>query len=326
MIRLPVFMKVLVPGYRKKWYNQSKAMIDAIDKIIPHIMFGEDDDGPWIEVDDSNYRMHGFWSSSEVDTYQILKPVLPNELQSQYMRIVIDYISRFLYPHMRPDFKLEGYKYEQMFGFHGQHKDAIMDLDSESDKKLLLDIFNPKDDDVIINCGAYVGFGDMRMSADVRNGHIYAVEASAACYHRLSRNISENNIGNVTPIHRAIWNEAIEMELESEYAQANSLVSEVFHGTHTEKVMTITIDQIVDKYKIKKLDMLSLTLNGAEVEALSVATETLRNLRPRIRLAGWYSRNERKISSITKEILEKYDYRVFVGKRDNVMAVPRELI
>jgi FkbM family methyltransferase len=326
MIRLPIFIKAIVPGYRKKWYNQSKAMIDMINKIIPHVQFGEDDDGPWIEVDDSNYRMHGFWSSSEADTHQILKQMLPNELKSQYMRIMIDYISRFLYPHMRPDLKLEGYSYEQMFGFHGQHKDAIMDLDSASDQELLLEIFNPKDDDVIINCGAYVGFGDMRMSADIPKGHIYAVEASTACYHRLSRNIFENDIGNVTPIHRAIWNEDIEMELESEYAQANSLVSEVFHGTHTEKIRTITIDQIINKYGIKKLDMLSLTLNGAEVEALSVATEALNNLRPRIRLAGWYSRDGRKISSITKEILKKYDYSVFIGKRDNVMAVPKELV
>ena len=111
-----------------------------------------------------------------------------------------------------------------------------------------------------------------------------------------------------------------------EYAQSNSLVSEVVCGTYTEKVRTITIDQIAEEYNLDKLNMLSLTLNGAEVEGLNAAKETLSNFRPRIRLAGWYSRDGRTIAEITKNILEQYDYRVFIGKRNNVMAVPREAI
>ena len=208
----------------------------------------------------------------------------------------------------------------------GQHKDAIADIPLESDRRLLSDIFKPSDNDVIINCGAYVGFGDMRMSTDIKKGHLYSVEASSACFHRLTRNITENSISNVTPIHRAVWNEDRVMELESEYAQANSLVSEVFQGSHTEKVRTITIDQIIDENKIDKLDMLSLTLNGAEVEALGSASETLTKLRPRIRLAGWYSRDEKIIASITKNILDQYEYKTFIGPRNNVMAIPREMI
>jgi len=319
-------MKVLVPRYRKKWQNQAKAMVDTLNKIIPHITFGEDGDGPWIEVDDSNYRMHGFWSSSEKETYQILKPILPSNLDERYMRIMIDYMSRFLYPHMRPDLKLIGYDYNQMFGFHGQHKDAIADIDSSEDRAILQHAFSLSDDDIIINCGAYLGFGDMRVSTDVPNGHIYSVEANSACYHRLYRNILENNINNVTTIHRAVWDEDIEMDLESEYAQSNSLVSEVVHGTYTEKVRTIAIDQIVEEYNLNKLNMLSLTLNGAEVEALGGAKDTLSSLRPRIRLAGWYSRDGVTISKITKNILERHNYRVFIGKYNNVMAIPREVV
>ena len=326
MINLPIFIKTLVPGYRKKWNNQTKAMVDTINQVIPHIRFGEDSDGPWIETDDNNYRMHGFWASSEIETYRILKPILPSSLDEKYMRIMIDYMSRFLYPHMRPDLKLSGYSYEQMFGFHGQHKDAIADIDSGKNREILEDLFNISDDDIIINCGAYLGFGDMRISSDIPNGHIYSIEANSACYHRLSRNIYENDINNVTPIHRAVWDQDIEMDLESEYAQSNSLVSEVVCGTYTEKVRTITIDQIAEEYNLDKLNMLSLTLNGAEVEGLNAAKETLSNFRPRIRLAGWYSRDGRTIAEITKNILEQYDYRVFIGKRNNVMAVPREAI
>ena len=69
--------------------------------------------------------------------------------------------------------------------------------------------------------------------------------------------------------------------------------------------------------------MLSLTLNGAEVEALEGAKQTLKNLRPRIRLAGWYSRGGKKISELAREQLLTFGYQVFIGPRGNTLAVPR---
>jgi len=119
MINLPIQLKTAVPGYRRKWYNRSKAMIETIEQIIDHLTFGEDEDGPWLETYESDFRMHGFWASSERETHQILKPKLPLKLEERYMRIIIDYMSRFMYPHMRPDLKLTGYEADQMFGFHG---------------------------------------------------------------------------------------------------------------------------------------------------------------------------------------------------------------
>ena len=61
---------------------------------------------------------------------------------------------------------------------------------------------------------------------------------------------------------------------------------------------------------------------GAEVEAIKGAKQTLTYLRPRIRLAGWYTRGGRKISDITKDQLEALDYQVFIGSRGNTMALP----
>ena len=113
------------------------------------------------------------------------------------------------------------------------------------------------------------------------------------------------------------------MELESDFAQANTLVREVHRGLHTQKVQTITIDQIIKDFSLSKLDMLSLTLNGAEIEALDGAKEALIKYRPRIRLAGWYIRDGETIATHTSRILEKYDYQVFVGPRNNVLALPR---
>ena len=98
---------------------------------------------------------------------------------------------------------------------------------------------------------------------------------------------------------------------------------EVHQGESIKRVKTVTIDSLVRDHALKKVDMLSLTLNGAEVEALEGAKQTLRNFRPRIRLAGWYSRGGKKISEITMEQLLTVGYEVFIGPRGNTLAVPK---
>ena len=322
MRKLPLRIKELVPGYRAKWRARYACFLDEITKLAPCLTYGEDGDIPWIEIKDGP-RLFGFWTEpANKEVHYLLRDDLPTDIPVSHFRLVKDCLNRYLYPHMRPDLKPSGFDADAMFGFHGQHKDAIADIDDAVIREELRSAFEPGSDDIILDCGAFLGFGDLRLAADTVQGHIYAIEADKDCFVLLQRNVSENEISNITAIHRAVWNEETELELESDFAQANSLVSEVHKGRYTQTVRTITVDAAVTHFGLQKLDMLSLTLNGAEVEALDGAQHTLGELRPRIRLAGWYSRQDRKIWSITKEMLEPYGYQVIVGERGNVMALP----
>jgi FkbM family methyltransferase len=160
----------------------------------------------------------------------------------------------------------------------------------------------------------------MRVAPDLGDGRIYAVEASPTCHALLDRNVRYNGFKNVIPPHRGVWNEISTLELEPGYAQANSLVSEVHTGERTVTVLTITIDGLVESQSIQRVDMISLTLNGAEAEALQGAEKTLADHQPRILLAGWYERDGKLIAEICREILEPQGGRVFVGPRDNTLA------
>ena len=96
------------------------------------------------------------------------------------------------------------------------------------------------------------------------------------------------------------------------------------HGQADRRQMveTATIDSLVERFDLDRVSMLSLTVNGAEVEGLLGAEKTLNEHRPRIRLAGWYYRDGRRIADITAEILAKHNYQTFIGPRGNTMAVP----
>lgn len=324
-MKLPIELKMMVPGYRARWRRSYACMLAEIAKLAPLLRYGQDGNVPWIELRDGP-RFHGFATEkANREVFRLLRGDLPAGIPETHFRLVKDCLNRYVFPHMRPDLKPPGYPVEAMFGFHGQHKDAIADQ-PEAVRAVLADAFRPKSDEVFVDCGAFLGFGELRIAPEIGSGHIYAIEASKACHALLQRNMTYNKITNVTALHRAAWKEATELELETSIAQGNTLIEEVHKGTAKERVRTVSVDGLVDEFGLKRLDMLSLTLNGAEVEAIEGAARALRDLRPRIRLAGWYSRGGTKIWQLTKAQLEPYGYRVFVGPRGNVMALPQERV
>jgi len=323
---VPVALKRLVPGYSARWRRRCKGMLSAFHEIVPTLAFGESDGIPWIERKQDGLRLHGFWTEAEnADAFDLLRPELPEGLTKPFFRLAKDYLNRFVYPHMRPDLKPEGFTTDELWGFHGQHKDAIADYPDAAARQRLMRAFGPKDDDVFVDCGAFLGFGALRMSRDFPRCRIVAVEANATCHALLTRNIGYNRAGNVTALHKGVWKGPGQLNLETGFAQANSLVEEVHKGSGRQIVDTASVDDIVAAERLEKLSMLSLTLNGAEVEALEGAGDTLARLRPRIRLAGWYSRGGEKIAQITKRQLEAHAYDVYVGPRGNTMALPKEM-
>ena len=324
MIPAPLSLKLRFPGYRAKWRRRYACMLAELAALAPTLDYGEDDGTPWIDLRESELRLFGYWTeSANEEVFEILRHDLPTSLPKSHFRLVKDCLNRYVYPHLRPDLKPAGFSADQMFGFHGQHKDAIADLGDSDIRSELTRAFRPKNDDVIIDCGPFLGFGEIRLAPNIPEGKIIAVEADQDCHALLERNLAFNRITNATPLHRAVWNEVTELELQTGFAQSNTLVGEIYQGPQTQKVETITIDTIVESFDLHKVDMVSLTLNGAEVEAIDGGARTLREFRPRIRLAGWYTRQGRKIWSLTKDKLEPLGYRVYVGPRGNVMALPR---
>ncbi len=273
---------------------------------------------PFIKYKDKIF--FGFYPTErEAGTFDLLKRVLPNDFQKTHYRLVRDFITRYIYPHMMPTIKPH-YPTCFLAGFHGQHKDAIDDIGNKYLRNKLKEIFTIKYDDVIINGGAYIGFGDTRVSAMNPNGKIIAVEAEKACFEMLKVNLDNNGVTNVTALNNALWNKNETMELGTTNLQANSLVDGIVGSTDKQTVECITIDDIVDSYSLKSIDFVSLTLNGAEVETLDGMKETLSLYRPRLRLAGWYYRGNDPIWKLASEKLKRFDYKVVVGKRGSVYA------
>ncbi|RWH84607.1 MAG: FkbM family methyltransferase [Mesorhizobium sp.] len=322
---IPPRLKSLVPGYRRRHYRRHAALIAAIATAMPRLKLGSDGNTLWLAAPDENLKLYGFATEPRnADLYDLLRPALPSALPRTHFRLVKDYATRWLYPHMRPDLRPEGYGLDRLHGFHRQHKDNLAQVPDAAQRERLMRAFRPGRGDVVIDCGPFLGFGATRIARDAPEGRIFAVEASRECHTLLKRNIEVNGAANVVPLHRGVWNKVMELDLETTFAQDNSLVAEVQPGERREKVQTLTIDGPVAEQKLDRLDMLSPTLNGAEVEGLEAASDTLKRLRPRIRAAGWYLRGGQRIADLIRPVIERAGYDVFVGPLGNVMALPRE--
>lgn len=92
--------------------------------------------------------------------------------------------------------------------FHRNHQDTINDLQSltRSERRELARRFAISAGDVVIDGGAFIGFGGFKYSRLVGSkGRVIAFEADPDNQDLFDQNMDENHVSNVTLIRRALW-------------------------------------------------------------------------------------------------------------------------
>lgn len=266
---------------------------------------------PFVTLDDGTF----FWGQTisehvrRMESY--LAPVLPQSLSRDVLQVGIDIVNRYLYPHAMPG-RTPPYNRKARQCMHPQHRETIADLHhlSASDREGIQQRFEPSDGEILLDVGAYMGYGTMRMAREIGTfGHIYAIEADPDNVELLQLNLEANNLTDrVTVLHRAIWsNDQEVLPFHKTDHQRNSLIRELVDEGLSVDVASISIDSIVRQFSLSQVDAISVTVNGAEVEALHGMKETVAGAKTmRISSAGWYERDGQKIWTVTKSTLESY--------------------
>lgn len=332
---LKIKAQSMLPYYKNIWSEQTDVLRYWLGVASKEFKFACEDEKP-LAIRKDGLKLVGMENSPrELGILMKLGKNLDIGGASEYhFRILSDIVVRFYFPHLLP------HKYPlnipnptdrqvYMEGFHGQHRDCIFHIEDIKLKETFSQVFFPSPDDVIVECGSFIGFGVLAVSALLKSGKIIAIEADDECFEILTMNIFNNRIKNIQPVNAAVWsNSGTQLSFASGGVQANSLISHVVADATTNyksrPITTKTIDDLVDELGLSKVDMISLTINGAEPEALAGAKNTISNMRPRIRLAGWYELKGQRIAKICEEILIKHNYLVYVGPRNGLMAIPKE--
>jgi FkbM family methyltransferase len=124
--------------------------------------------------------------------------------------------------------------------------------------------------DVIVDAGAGIGNESVYFSRLVKNnGLVLAFEPHPATFRCLKKTISLNGIKNITPIDKALSSKDEELAISSEENHlANSVRSINEDNSNSINIKAQTLDSILSKNKIDRVNFLKMNIEGMEYQAL----------------------------------------------------------
>lgn len=141
--------------------------------------------------------------------------------------------------------------------------------------------------DVVLDCGANIGVYTrhaLRRGAKL----VVAIEPAPESIVCLRRNLEKEIAGGRVVVYpKGVWNKDDELQLSMNPELWESTASSVVldRGRLGPKVRLTTIDKLVAELKLSTVDFVKMDIEGAEMEALSGASETVRRFRPRMAIA-----------------------------------------
>lgn len=141
----------------------------------------------------------------------------------------------------------------------------------------------------VVDVGANVGFFSLAVLALVPKSNVHMFEPSPFPRGYLAKSIARNGLeSRVTLNHQALYSEPGEMDFCVHVGKHSALdgmrdTKYAFAGESTYiKVVVTTLDSYVREAGMRRLDLLKIDVEGAELYVLQGARNTLQEFRPRV--------------------------------------------
>ncbi len=138
-------------------------------------------------------------------------------------------------------------------------------------------------DSVVVDIGANIGYYSLMAAKKAVTGHIYSFEPVTKNQEKLKRNISLNNLTVIHPIQAAISNFSgsitIYISADDNSGMSGLRTAENFSG-ESETVKCLTLDEAVIEYKLPKIDLIKIDVEGSEITVLQGMTKTRAEQKP----------------------------------------------
>lgn len=155
----------------------------------------------------------------------------------------------------------------------------ITETFDENYQHFYLKYFKLKRGMTVLDIGASNGMWALKVARRVYPGKVISVEPLEENYETLLKNIEINKITNIEPLKAAVWATNGKVNFIHGCATDAGFVakyspSELFSSS-------ITLDTLIEKYGIQKVDLLKIDIEGGECEAL----KGLSNIKERVDFA-----------------------------------------
>ena len=136
--------------------------------------------------------------------------------------------------------------------------------------------------DTIIDGGANQGIFSLAFASLSQKIKIFSVEPFKYCHKILRENLRMNLLKNVTIIPKVLSNKIASHQLDYSKSNVSASIVRDFGGEKTLTISSTTIDEIASKYQLKKIDLIKLDIEGAELAALKGGSRSIKKFIPKI--------------------------------------------
>jgi FkbM family methyltransferase len=141
-----------------------------------------------------------------------------------------------------------------------------------SDLEVFKQIFTYKDYDIdykikpkiIIDGGANVGYSSIFFARKFKNAKIFAIEPEESNFEVLKENTKKYK--NIIPIKKGLWPTKGYLKIIDNGQEKYGFITKIVKKNEKYDVEVITINDLMKKYNITKIDILKLDIEGAEKE------------------------------------------------------------
>ncbi len=146
----------------------------------------------------------------------------------------------------------------------------------QSEPSFDFDKIDFKPGDVVIDIGANIGMVSIYIALKFPFLKIYAFEPAKGNYNNFIKNLKLHNVTNVVVENKAVTKDGRIVELMYDAVNTGtSTTTKDMHKAHAlknissiEEVQSITLDEIFEKYSLKRCKLLKIDCEGAEYEIL----------------------------------------------------------
>jgi FkbM family methyltransferase len=142
-----------------------------------------------------------------------------------------------------------------------------------------LSSFLPTNDSIIIDLGANEGYYVLKAKESAPKSKIIAVEPNPTAFNVLKRNIEANKLKNVILVNKAVTSKNGRVKFEIVKGRSGVGAVKVYKEfrRNLKKIIvdSITLENLCKKYKIDKIDLLKIDVEGSEVDILKSSKDIL---------------------------------------------------
>jgi FkbM family methyltransferase len=143
-------------------------------------------------------------------------------------------------------------------------------------------------DDICLDLGANVGMITLALSILAPNGHVYAFEGSAETTDALARTVEANGLTNVSVANVVVGRtsetvrffDVAAMRSGGHYLPIDAARRTELGPSDASLSQTKSVDQLVDELKLPRVDFIKIDVEGAELDVLHGASNTLKKFAP----------------------------------------------